>query len=208
MQNERKTHWERVYRDKSPLEVSWYQVASTLSRELIQASGVERSAPLIDIGGGASTLVDHLLDDGYSAVSVLDISAQALAHAQHRLGERAQQVRWIEADITCFEPLESYRLWHDRAVFHFLTEPVDRMRYHAVLESALEPGGQLIIGTFAPGGPEQCSGLPIVQYDAVRMQAELGSGFTLLETRAETHRTPSGKDQLFNYFRWVRRVQA
>ena len=208
MQDERKTHWEKIYRDKSPLEVSWYQAAPTLSRELILASSVERGAPLIDIGGGASTLVDHLLDDGYSAVSVLDISAQALAHAQQRLGERAQQVRWIEADITCFDPTESYHLWHDRAVFHFLTDPVDRMRYRAVLERALEPGGQLIIGTFAPGGPEQCSGLPIVQYDAVRMQAELGSGFTLLETRAETHRTPSGKDQLFNYFRWVRRVHA
>ena len=204
MQDERKTHWEQVYRDKSPLEVSWYQAAPTLSYELIQASGIDHAAPLIDIGGGASTLVDHLLDDGYSAVSVLDISAQALAHAQRRLGERAQRVCWIEADITRFEPAQSYRLWHDRAVFHFLTDPIDRASYRSVLERALVPGGQLIIGTFAPGGPERCSGLPIAQYDAALMQAELVGGFTLLETRSELHRTPAGKDQLFNYFRCVR----
>lgn len=203
-QDPRKTHWETVYRDKSPLEVSWYQLAPTLSWELILASGIDRTAPLIDVGGGASTLVDHLLDHGYSAVSVLDISAQALAHAQQRLGERARQVCWIESDITRFTPSLRYRLWHDRAVFHFLTDAADRARYRAALELGLEPGGQLIIGTFAPGGPERCSGLPIVQYDAARMQAELGAGFTLLETRAETHRTPAGKDQLFNFFRFMK----
>lgn len=201
---ERKNHWETVYRDKSPLDVSWYQHAPTLSWELIRASGIAPDAPLIDVGGGASTLVDHLLDSGYSAVSVLDISAQALAHAQRRLGERAALVRWIESDITRFEPPQRYRLWHDRAVFHFLTAADDRARYRAVLERALEAGGQIIVGTFAPGGPERCSGLPIVQYDAARMQAELGDGFALLEMRAETHRTPAGKDQLFNFFRFAK----
>ena len=205
MRDERKNHWEQVYRDKSPLEVSWYQVAPTLSRELIRASGVDRRAPLIDVGGGASTLVDHLLDDGYDAVSVLDISAQALAHARRRLGARADAVTWIEADITRFEPPGEYRLWHDRAVFHFLADAEDRARYRAALARGLAAGGQLIIGTFAPGGPERCSGLPIVQYDAARIQAELGSGFELLETRGETHRTPAGKDQLFNFFRFVKR---
>lgn len=205
MSDQRRIHWEQVYRDKSPLEVGWYQEAPTLSYELIRASGIERDASLIDVGGGASTLVDYLLDDGYSSISVLDISAQALAHAQRRLGERAQQVCWIESDITRFEPAGSYRLWHDRAVFHFLTDPAERARYRAVLERALAPGGQLIIGTFAPGGPERCSGLPIVQYDAARIQAELGKDFELLELRAETHRTPSGRDQLFNFFRFVRR---
>lgn len=203
-QDERKTHWERVYRDKSPLEVSWYQTAPTLSWELIRASGIAMDAPLIDVGGGASTLVDRLLEQGYSAVTVLDISAQALAHAQRRLGERAGRVRWIESDITRFDPPQRYRLWHDRAVFHFLTEADDRARYVAALGRGLEADGQLIIGTFAPGGPERCSGLPIVQYDAARMQAELGDGYALQETRAEIHRTPAGKDQLFNFFRWVR----
>ena len=205
MQEERKTHWEQVYRDKSPLEVSWYQSAPTLSRELILASGVDRAAPLIDVGGGASTLVDHLLADGYSAVSVLDISAQALTHARRRLGAQADRVCWIEADITQFQPPQVYRLWHDRAVFHFLTATADRAGYRAVLERALAPDGQVIIGTFAPGGPERCSGLPIVQYDAARMQAELGEGFSLLEIRTEAHRTPAGKDQLFNFFRFLKR---
>ncbi len=208
MQDDRKTHWETIYRDKSPLEVSWYQVAPTLTYELIHMSGVERNAPLIDVGGGASTLADRLLDDGYTALSVLDISAQALAHAQQRLGERAQQVRWIEADITRFEPTQIYHLWHDRAVFHFLTEADDRARYRAALEQALVAGGHLIIGTFAPGGPERCSGFPIVQYDSARIQAELGDGFELVETRTETHQTPSGNDQLFNFFHWIRRSPA
>lgn len=113
-------------------------------------------------------------------------------------------MQWLESDITRFEPPQRYRLWHDRAVFHFLAEAVDRARYRAALDRALEPGGQLIIGTFAPGGPERCSGLPIVQYDIARMQAELGAGFTLQETRAEIHRTPAGKDQLFNFFRFVK----
>lgn len=205
MQDERKTHWEGIYRDKSPLEVSWYQLAPTLSGELILASGVGREAALIDVGGGASTLVDHLLDAGYTDISVLDISAQALAHARRRLGARADAVTWLEADITRFAPPRAYRLWHDRAVFHFLTDAADRARYRVALGRGLAAEGQLIIGTFAPGGPERCSGLPIVQYDTARMQAELGSGFELLETRGETHRTPSGKDQLFNFFRFVRR---
>jgi SAM-dependent methyltransferase len=205
MQSELKAHWEQVYRDKSPLDVSWYQSAPTLSYELIRASGVDYDAPLIDVGGGASTLVDHLLDAGFTDVSVLDISMQALAHAARRLGERARRVHWIENDITRFVPETVYRLWHDRAVFHFLTEAEDRRRYREVLERALAADGLLIIGTFAPGGPERCSGLPIVQYDAARLQDALGERFALIETRAETHRTPGGKDQLFNFFRLAHR---
>lgn len=201
MQDERKSHWEQVYRDKSPQDVSWYQATPTLSLEMIGASGIAADAPLIDVGGGASTLVDHLLDQGYGDVSVLDISAQSLAHAQQRLGERARQVHWIEADVTQLVPARRYRLWHDRAVFHFLTDPADRACYRRVLERALGAGGQVIIGTFAPGGPGRCSGLPIVQYDAQRLQAEFESAFVLLETRTEAHRTPAGKQQLFNYFR-------
>lgn len=202
MQGERKAHWERVYRDKSPPEVSWYQTAPTLSLEMILASRIDRSAPLIDVGGGASTLVDNLLNCGFTAISVLDISAQALGQ---RLDERARQVRWIESDITHFEPTDRFALWHDRAVFHFLTEAKDRLRYRQALECALIPEGQVIIGTFAPGGPQRCSGLPIMQYDAAGLQAEFGAAFELLETRSETHRTPSGKNQLFNFFRLVHR---
>ncbi len=127
MHDERKLHWERIYHDKSPLKVSWYQTAPTLSLDLILASGVDRSAPLIDVGGGASTLVDNLLVGGFTAISVLDISAQVLAHAQQRLGDQARQVQWIESDITQFEPNVTYALWHDRAVFHFLTEANDRL---------------------------------------------------------------------------------
>lgn len=205
MQQERKAHWERIYRDKSPLDLSWYQTAPTVSLELILASGVDRSAPLIDVGGGASTLVDNLLVCGFTTISVLDISTQALAHARHRLGDRAQQVQWIESDITQFEPADSYALWHDRAVFHFLTESDDRRRYRQVLERALAPNGQVIIGTFAPGGPQRCSELPIVQYDAACLQAEFGAAFELVETRGEMHRTPSGKNQLFNFFRLIHR---
>lgn len=206
MQKERKAHWEQVYRDKSPLEVSWYQTAPTLSLILIMASSIDRDESLIDVGGGASNLVDNLLACGFSAISVLDISAQALAHARQRLGQRSQQVHWIDADITQFEPTERYALWHDRAVFHFLTEADDRLRYRQALERALKPGGQVIIGTFAPGGPLRCSGLPIVQYDAESLQAEFGADFELVETRSETHQTPSGKDQLFNFFRLLHRL--
>lgn len=206
MQKERKAHWEQVYRDKSPLEVSWYQTAPTLSLELIMASSIDRDESLIDVGGGASNLVDNLLACGFTAISVLDISAQALAHARQRLGQRSQQVRWIDADITQFEPTERYALWHDRAVFHFLTEADDRLRYRQALERALKPDGQIIIGTFAPGGPLRCSGLPIVQYDAESLQAEFGADFELVETRSETHQTPSGKDQLFNFFRLLHRL--
>lgn len=206
MQKERKAHWEQVYRDKSPLEVSWYQTAPTLSLELIMASSIDRDASLIDVGGGASNLVDNLLACGFTAISVLDISAQALAHARQRLGQRSSQVHWIDADITQFEPTERYALWHDRAVFHFLTEADDRLRYRQALERALKPDGQVIIGTFAPGGPLRCSGLPIVQYDAESLQAEFGADFDLAETRSETHQTPSGKDQLFNFFRLLHRL--
>lgn len=139
MQDERKTHWEQVYREKSPVEVSWYQTAPTLSWDLIRASGVAVDAPLIDVGGGASTLVDHLLEQGYRGVSVLDISAQALAHARQRLGERARDIRWIEADVTRFAPPRRYRLWHDRAVFHFLTEAADRARSNRTARRSSAP---------------------------------------------------------------------
>ena len=202
--SERQEHWNKVYADKSPLEVSWYQQAPELSLSMIARSGIALDAPLIDVGGGASTLVDHLLAKGYRRPAVLDISGLALAHARQRLGAEARQVEWFEADVTAFEAPHPYALWHDRAVFHFLTEADDRRRYVAALERALSPTGQVIIAAFAIGGPEQCSGLDIVQYDAAKLSAELGAGFTLLEQASELHHTPAGGEQRFGYYRFAR----
>jgi len=201
---ERQAHWEKVYASKSPLEVSWYQKAPTLSRQLIQASGVSREEWLIDVGGGASQLVDTLLEEGYRRVAVLDIAGAALAQAKSRLGEKADQVEWLQADITTFHPSHGYSLWHDRAVFHFLTAAADRGSYVEVLRRAVPVGGQVIIGTFAIGGPESCSGLEIVQYDAIKLGKELGTGFELQEQVDEIHLTPAGKEQKFSFFRFQR----
>lgn len=203
-----KSHWEAVYRDMSPLEVSWYQQEPTLSLELIRRSGVAHVAPIIDVGGGASVLVDRLLAAGYTELSVLDIAARSLDCARQRLGAAAGQTDWIEADITTFRPSHMYALWHDRAVFHFLTGKADRARYVETLHLALQPGGHLIIAAFAIGGPEKCSGLDIVQYDADKLLAELGSGFELMETRPEAHTTPAGGEQRFNYFRLIKEPYA
>lgn len=202
--NDRKDHWQSIYRDRSPSEVSWYQGEPTLSMELIRSCGLRKDAPLIDVGGGASVLVDRLVLAGFTELSVLDISGLALSRARERLGDAADRVTWIEADITQFTPPRHYALWHDRAVFHFLTDSADRESYIAALNAGLSAGGHLIIAAFAIGGPEQCSGLPIVQYDAAKLQAELGAGFRLLETRQEAHITPAGKTQQFGYFRLVR----
>jgi SAM-dependent methyltransferase len=202
--SERKEHWEAVYRNKSPLEVSWYQREPTLSLSLITGVSIPPDAPLIDIGGGASTLVDKLSDAGFTNISVLDVSGAALAHAKQRLAHKAGEVHWYEEDVTCFEPPHRFLLWHDRAVFHFLTRSEDRKKYVRVLERSLVPGGHIIIMTFAIGGPEKCSGLDIVQYDADKLTAELGAGFELLETGHEVHLTPAGNQQKFVYFRLMK----
>jgi len=200
--SETKKHWENVYRDKSPLKVSWYQREPALSLSLIARARVARDAPIIDVGGGSSTLVDKLCDEAYTDISVLDISGVALNHTKNRLADKAGKVRWYEADVTSFEPPQRYALWHDRAVFHFLTLKLDRERYVNVLKQALEPHGQIIIMTFAIDGPGKCSGLDIVQYDADKMAAELGQGFELIETGHEIHHTPAGSQQKFAYFRF------
>ncbi|MEJ2344800.1 MAG: class I SAM-dependent methyltransferase [Gammaproteobacteria bacterium] len=201
-----KQHWEQIYATRSPEEVSWYQADPRSSLCLIEDTGVGRDDPLIDVGGGASTLVDRLLEAGYGRLAVLDISAAALDRARKRLGDRAQRVEWLQADITEFVAPHPFRLWHDRAVFHFLTDLADQRRYVRNLETALAPGGHLIIATFAIGGPEKCSGLPIVQYDAERLSAVLGSNFMLEETFTEVHHTPGGADQKFAFFR-LRKAQ-
>ena len=202
--SDRKQHWENVYRNKTPREVSWYQENPALSLRLIGNAGVELTDPIIDVGGGASGLVDKLCEAGYSDISVLDVSATALEHAKKRLADKALLVQWLEQDITTFTPPRPYALWHDRAVFHFLTDPEDRKSYVAILKKALQPGGQLIIMAFAIDGPLKCSGLDIVQYDSNRLMAALGAGFELAETGHETHITPAGNQQKFNYFRLIR----
>jgi SAM-dependent methyltransferase len=201
---DRKRHWETVYSKKAAEETSWYQAIPHLSLSMIANAGLGPEASLVDIGAGASLLVDHLLDQGYRDLTVLDISSAALAQASSRLGERAALVKWTETDVTAFKPARQFDLWHDRAAFHFLTEAEDRQRYLAVLQKALAPGGQAILATFAPGGPAKCSGLDIVQYDAERLGRELGPEFILLEQQEERHVTPAGGEQLFNFFRFQR----
>ena len=198
-----KAHWENVYQKKSPREVSWYQPNPVLSLQLIRDTRLALDAAIIDVGGGASTLVDELCESGYTRVSVLDISAKALAHSKHRLAEKVSTVKWYEEDVTRFNPPQRFALWHDRAVFHFLTHREDRESYIKVLKKALEPRGHLIMMTFAIDGPNKCSGLDIVQYDAEKLTAELGAGFELVETGFEVHLTPAGNPQKFAYFRFV-----
>lgn len=201
---DRKHHWEKVYRDRPAAETSWHQAAPRLSLSMIGRAGIKAEDALIDIGGGASLLVDHLLDRGFSRVSVLDLSGAALQQARQRLGERARRVDWIEADVCDFCPDTVYRLWHDRAAFHFLTAAGDREKYVRNLRRALAPGGQAVIATFAPAGPPKCSGLDIVRYDSEGLMAELGPGFRLEEQAGEIHLTPAGREQAFNYFRLER----
>lgn len=198
---DRKKHWEQVYANKSSLEVSWYQAEPRLSLELIQRSGLGKDAPLIDVGGGASLLVDRLQAQGYRRLAVLDISGAALAVARQRLGAHAADIEWYEADVTRFSAPHPFSLWHDRAVFHFLTAAEDRQHYVDVLRRTLVSGGHVIIAAFAPGGPTLCSGLEIVQYDAAKLMAELGPNFHLEEQQTETHLTPAGKEQRFGFFR-------
>ena len=196
---DRKQHWERVYAEKSPQEVSWYQAVPELSLALIERHLPDRSARLVDVGGGASTLVDHLLARGYRELVVLDLAERALAAARQRLGERAAAVQWVAGDVTTCALPGPFALWHDRAVFHFLTEAADRQAYLRQLRAHLPPGGIVVIAAFSPEGPTMCSGLPIVQYDAERLGATLGPEFAHLESHEESHRTPAGGIQQFGY---------
>ena len=200
---DKKEHWDKAHAARHPRDVSWYQQLPALSLKMIQESNVAADTPIIDVGGGASLLVDFLLDDGYRDITVLDLSGIALDKARLRLGEKSSRVEWIEQDITCFETERKYGLWHDRALFHFLTLENDRGKYIQALRRALQPGGQLVISTFAIGGPERCSGLDIVQYDAQKLERELGGGFTLLEQEQVLHQTPAQKEQLFGFYRFI-----
>ena len=195
-----KSHWEHIYQTKDATRVSWYQEHSHRSLQLIAQTGISKTGQIIDVGGGVSALVDDLLRDGYQNITVLDISASALATARQRLGTLAGNVTWLEADILKVElPPHMYDLWHDRAVFHFLTEPEDRTRYVNVVKEVVKPGGHVIVATFASDGPERCSGLQVSRYDPVGLHDEFGADFDLLNSISEIHQTPSGTEQKFIY---------
>jgi len=198
---DRGSRWDEMYRSRSVDTVSWYQARPTMSLALIEHAEVAKGAPLIDVGGGASSLVDHLLREDYADVAVMDLADSALAAARERLGEQARQVDWIVGDVLAFAPIKRYALWHDRAVFHFLVDAGERRRYLEALGRASQAGTQLVIGTFAEDGPERCSGLPVARYRVAELHAVFGEDYELLESTRETHRTPDGSDQ---HFTWVR----
>ena len=200
MQREsRQAHWDGVYTKKGENEVSWYQESPAPSLELIAQVGATPASAIIDIGGGASRLVDNLIDQGFKDVTVLDLSEAALEAAKARLGGRAAQVHWIVADATVWEPQKAFDIWHDRAAFHFLTEDRDRAAYVVRLERGLKVGGYAIIATFALDGPERCSGLPVVRYDPVSLGQILGPELQVVDSRRHVHATPWGTEQSFQF---------
>jgi SAM-dependent methyltransferase len=195
-----KTHWEYIYEKKAPTQLSWYQEHAQFSLQFIRNTGLQKADALIDVGGGASTLVDDLLADGFENITVLDISPIALKVARERLGEKAKHVNWVEDDITRADlPHQYYGLWHDRAVFHFLTQAADRKRYVDLVRHCVRPGGHVIIATFAPDGPERCSGLEVMRYSPERLHSEFGDEFEVVDSTHETHHTPFGREQKFIY---------
>ena len=192
-------HWESIYAAKGEAEVSWFQETPTPSRELIRLIGAQSFSAIIDIGGGKSRLVDSLLACGFENITVLDLSAKALAAARARLGNNGNKVKWIVADVTEWQPSETYDVWHDRAAFHFLTEQSQQAAYIQRLKAALRRGGHAIIGTFALDGPERCSGLPVTRYSAESLGALLGSDFALIDSRRHEHITPWRTVQRFQF---------
>ncbi|UJW85670.1 class I SAM-dependent methyltransferase [Devosia sp. SL43] len=198
MTDDRKTHWENVYQTKGDDQVSWTEGDPTLSLYLLKAAGLTPAHTVIDVGGGASRLVDRLVQQQQAHITVLDLSAAALARAQARLDGTAN-TDWIVADITAWQPPRQYDFWHDRAVFHFMTDATDRAAYLAALAAALPIGGIAVFGTFALDGPEKCSGLPVMRYDAAGLSAVLGDDFALLAGRRHDHTTPWGATQHFQF---------
>lgn len=197
---DRQQHWDAVYRAKGATGVSWYQPKAAISLELIRRLAPDRATPILDVGGGASTLADGLLEAGYLDLTVLDLAPSALELAQRRLGERAARVRWLAADVLDAPlPAAHWGLWHDRAVFHFLVRPDDRERYVAQVRRAVRPGGHVLVAAFGLDGPAKCSGLEVVRYGPDSMHGEFGDDFRLLESVSEEHRTPTGAVQSFVY---------
>jgi cysteine desulfurase len=197
-------HWQKVYQQKAEDEVPWHQARPVTSLNLISGTGVRRDARIVDVGGGASRLVDALLEAGFERITVVDIATAALDRAKRRLESRASTVEWVSDDVTAWKPQDIFDVWHDRAVFHFMVRPEDRDAYRATLRGALRSGGHAIIGTFASDGPERCSGLPVVRYEPEALAAQLGADFRFIESVREDHVTPAGKVQRFQFSRFVR----
>ena len=202
----RKDHWERIYQKHSPTEVGWYQSYPERSLKLIYNTGADTDSSIIDVGGGTSTLAKHLLDKGYEKLAVLDISGNSIERAKSQLDEKSREINWIEADVTKFSFTEQYDIWHDRAVFHFLTKAEDRKGYINSLNQALKLNGHLIIATFSLDAPPKCSGLSVVRYSSETLQSELGDNFILEEAVVEDHVTPSWVKQNFIFCRFIKRA--
>jgi SAM-dependent methyltransferase len=202
---ERQAHWNQVYTTKAEREVSWFEPLPEISLEMLDAAGMTAESCVFDVGGGDSHLVDALSARGLDCLAVLDVSGAALERARTRMGSAAHVPMWIEADVTGDWTLKPMDMWHDRAVFHFLTTPEDRARYKRHLLDTLKPGGAAIVATFAPDGPEKCSGLPVERYSPEQLAAELGPEFELRDARAHVHTTPWGRTQSFQYSRLQRR---
>jgi trans-aconitate methyltransferase len=197
--SERQSHWQNVYLSKGEQQVSWTQLDPQPSLGLIEKYAAGRDASIVDIGGGASRLVDALVADRFAAITVLDLSEAALQAAKTRLGEQGGTVRWVAADATAWQPPHAFDIWHDRAAFHFLVEAQERAAYVDRLHAGVKPGGHAIIATFAPDGPEKCSGLPVQRYDPESLARTLGGAFGLVERQFHRHVTPWGAEQSFQF---------
>lgn len=196
---DRKIHWEDVYDKKNVDEVSWYQAHPELSLHMIKFAKLSLDDPIIDVGGGASKLVDHLIELGFRNISVLDISENALDKTRQRLGDKGKNIQWLASDILEFNPKTPYLFWHDRAVFHFLTDLKERQQYLETMKRAIFHSAYAMIATFALNGPEKCSGLPVQRYSYESLEQTLGSDYHLMTKEQETHTTPAGKQQSFTY---------
>jgi SAM-dependent methyltransferase len=204
---DRRRHWNTVYTTKGEGDVSWFETLPALSLEMLDTAGLDQHTCVLDVGGGDSRLVDNLAARGMDCLAVLDVSGAALDRAKQRLGAAASVPIWIEADVTSGWSLKPMDIWHDRAVFHFLTAAEDRSRYVAQMREVLKPGGSAIIATFALDGPDKCSGLPVARYSPDLLAAELGEEFSLVDARAHRHETPWGAVQSFQYSRFVRHTE-
>lgn len=202
---DRRDHWEQVYSTRLANRLGWYKPRLDTSLAWIAGIGLDKSARIIDVGGGASTLIDDLLHAGHESITVLDISDSALAASKERLGDRSQLVMWLSGDITSYQlPPGHFELWHDRAVFHFLTEADQQQAYLDNMRTALKPGGHVVIGVFAPEAPAKCSGLPVQRYDLERLTRRLGDEFELIRHQKEMHITPGGVEQMYLYAQFQR----
>lgn len=202
---DRRAHWERVFEERGPAGVSWYEESPRMSLEMIDLAGVRPHEAVLDVGGGSSPLAGALLARGFADVTVLDLAEAALRAARGRLGPEGATVEWIHRDVLDWAPERTYELWHDRAAFHFLVDDASRERYLATARSALCPGGYAVIGTFAQGGPMACSGLPVARYDAEALGDAFGPEFSVVASRRDEHRTPAGATQAFTWVALRRR---